>query len=751
LSHFNKIGNDIFDAVINRHHKTIWSVFDNIGLMPRGRKKSLKFKIKSDSLKSVLGVIFLAASGLSLISLVTDNGSLLSIVHDIQLSVLGYGSIFLPFIFILISLLLFRFLKWKFVDFRVLFGLLIATLAISSLSSIFFSEEAGGFVGLNVSEMLRGSVTIFGGVLLLLCALLISAVLVFDVSFEQMFGFLSKTKDNFKTKFSFLPSFQKESSSVFPRGANIGNSSSEDEDSNGEVYERPKRKGPFLEVIPSASEPLDVRDGGSFNGRRSSPQNLPYTDKVWEYPPIELLSEPSSMAADRGDVNARKQVIEKTLASFGIKTRVAETNFGPAVTQYALEITSVTKIAKVTNLQNDIALALASPTGSVRIEAPIPGKSLIGIEVPNFSTAIVSFKGMVTSDIMKASKSKLTITLGHNVAGQPCIADISKMPHILIAGSTGSGKSVFLHSILFSLLYRCSPAECKFILVDPKRVELVNYNDIPHLLVPVITDVEKAPMAFKWAVSEMERRYKLFENAKVRNISAYNELSGFQALPYIVIIVDELAELMALAPGEMEKAICRLAQLSRATGVHLILSTQSPRVDVITGLIKANIPTRVAFSVASQIESRIIIDTIGSEKLLGKGDMLYVPPETSKPVRIQGVFISDKEINNLVTFLKGSGVRPEYKEEVVKPVAPKNSIMESSDELFEEAVKIVSASDRASASLLQRKLSIGYARAARLLDELEAKGIVGAADGSKPRDVLIRNPESMLTPAEEEI
>ena len=705
------------------------------GLMPRGRKRSLKFKLKKDSLKSAFAIFLLVLGGLSFFSLLTDNGSVLSLLHDFQADFFGYGSLIFPLILVLIALLLMPFIKWKFVQLRVLAGLFLLLITLSALSSLAFDNSTGGQLGMLVKDILKGAVTVYGAVLVLLACLILSFILIFDVSLEKVFEVLTELKE--KMKFS-LP--KKGDVPIF--GGNVDSR----EDGEGLIMGKPKTMK--YEVIPSLSEPLDYKGRLDKTPIQST---LPYVDRVWEYPPIELLTDSPSTPADRGDVKARQQVIERTLANFGIKTRVAEVNFGPAVTQYALEISSVTKIAKVTNLQNDIALALASPTGSVRVEAPIPGKSLIGIEVPNITTALVSFKSLVTSDVMKSSKSKLTVSLGHNVAGQPCIADISKMPHLLIAGSTGSGKSIFLHSLIFSLLFRCSPSECKFILVDPKRVELVHYNDIPHLLVPVITDAEKAPAAFKWAVSEMERRYKLFENAKVRNINSYNELSGFQALPFIVIVVDELAELMALEPIEMEKAICRIAQLSRATGIHLVLATQSPRVDVITGLIKANIPTRIAFSVASQIESRIIIDTMGAEKLLGKGDMLYVPPETSKPTRIQGVFVTEREISNLVTFLKNSGVKPDFKEEVMRPASShRGDLMESTDDLFEEAVKIVSMNDRASASLLQRKLSIGYARSARLLDELEAKGIVGPADGSKPREVLIRSTEGGFNPVQEE-
>jgi S-DNA-T family DNA segregation ATPase FtsK/SpoIIIE len=417
------------------------------------------------------------------------------------------------------------------------------------------------------------------------------------------------------------------------------------------------------------------------------------------------------------------------------------------VTQYALEIALGTKLSKITTLQNDLALALAAP-GQIRIEAPIPGRSLVGIEIPNRSPEFVTVRKLLEADLFRQNKSKLAVALGLDVSGLPKVADIAKMPHVLIAGSTGSGKSVCINAFLASLLYRNSPAEMKFILVDPKRVELSLYNGIPHLLTPVIVEVDKVLSALKWAMSEMDRRYKLFASAGTRNIEGYNELAGFQALPYLMIVIDEMADVMMFAPVEVEDAICRLAQMARATGIHLVLSTQRPSVDVITGLIKANIPSRIAFNVTSMIDSRVIIDGPGAEKLLGKGDMLYIPPDQSKPSRIQGAFISDAEVHRLVDFLKSKGGPAQYTEEVTSMPMPlhkgpggRQIDTTGGDPFADEAIRVVCQYDRASASLLQRKLSIGYARAARILDTLEELGIVGPGEGSKPRDVLVRNAE----------
>ena len=477
--------------------------------------------------------------------------------------------------------------------------------------------------------------------------------------------------------------------------------------------------------------------------------NIPGEDKVWKHPPLNILSETQTGKADRGDIKGNAAIIEQTLESFGITARVVEVNLGPAVTQYALEVALGTKLSKITSLERDLALALAAPTGTIRIEAPIPGRSLVGIELPNRSPEFVPLKEMLKADSIREVDSKLTLALGLDVSGKSLVADLALMPHILIAGQTGSGKSVCINTFLSTILFRAAPSEVKLIMVDPKRVELTGYNGIPHLLSPVIVDPKKVISALRWVLSEMDRRYKLFAQAGVRNMTAYNEMSGFQALPHIVVVIDELADIMLFSPVEVEDAITRIAQMSRATGIHMILSTQRPSVDVITGLIKANIPCRIAFAVSSQVDSRVILDMQGAEKLLGKGDMLYLPPDQAKPIRIQGAYVSDKETTDLVSFLKNQGVQPQYTEEVVSMPKPGTTVIpgvdEELDELFRSAVEVICQYDRASASLLQRRLSIGYARAARIVDQLEAAGAIGPAEGSKPRDVLIQSPEEFLS------
>jgi S-DNA-T family DNA segregation ATPase FtsK/SpoIIIE len=431
---------------------------------------------------------------------------------------------------------------------------------------------------------------------------------------------------------------------------------------------------------------------------------------------------------------------------------VSEVNYGPSVTQYALEITRGTKLSKITTLATDLALALAAPTGQIRIEAPIAGRSLVGIEVPNHAAQYVTLRTMLSSEQMKKHKSKLAVALGIDVAGNPVIADIAKMPHVLIAGSTGSGKSVAVNTFLCSILFRASPAEVKFILVDPKRVELTGYNNIPHLLAPVIVEPNKVVSALKWATVEMDNRYKQLAEVGVKNIDAYNELAGFAAMPSIVIVIDELADIMLFAPAEVEESITRIAQMARAVGIHLVLATQRPSVDVLTGLIKANIPTRIAFNVSSMMDSRVIIDSPGAEKLLGRGDMLFVPPDQAKPTRVQGTYVSDAESHNLIDFIKAQGQAPDYQEEITNKYkgntikgGSSGTNSEDRDDLFVEAVKLFSQYDKASSSLIQRRLSVGYARAARILDQMYEAGLVGPAEGSKPREVNTGKVREYLT------
>lgn len=464
-------------------------------------------------------------------------------------------------------------------------------------------------------------------------------------------------------------------------------------------------------------------------------------DSGWKFPPLDLLDD-SSSRPDAGNIQGNAGTIQKTLSNFGINASMGDVNVGPTVTQYTLKPEDGVKLNKITTLDRDLSLALASHP--IRIEAPIPGKSLVGIEIPNKASAIVRLRSIMETETYEKRRSKLSVVLGLDVAGHPQIADITKMPHLLIAGATGSGKSVCINTLILSLLYQNTPKELKMILVDPKRVELSLYNGMPHLLTPVVHEPDKTISSLKWAIAEMENRYKTLQAAGKRNIEEYNSSRGKEGMPYIVIVIDELADLMVASANEAEGHIVRLAQLARAVGIHLILATQRPSVDVITGLIKANVTTRVAFSVASQVDSRTILDQSGAEKLLGMGDMLFVSAETPKPKRIQGSLVSEKEVKAVADFIRSQG-EPEYNEEILKqPVRGSGDFAAPDDDLFLDAADCAIRTGKASASLLQRRLRIGYARAARLLDLLEERGIIGPADGARPRDVLVSDISEVL-------
>lgn len=470
--------------------------------------------------------------------------------------------------------------------------------------------------------------------------------------------------------------------------------------------------------------------------------------------PLTVLEKRDGVPSS-GDIAANKEKIRKALENFGISVEMGGTSTGPTVTQYTLKPQEGVKLSQITALLNDLALALAAHP--IRIEAPIPGKSVVGIEVPNSVIATVGLRDILQSESFRSRPSNLTLALGKDVSGAPYIADLERMPHLLIAGATGSGKSVAINALIVSLLYQNSPDDLKFILIDPKRVELTVYNNTPHLLTPVITDAKKTINGLRWAVSEMDRRFDILAGAGARNIEAYNS-GREERMPYIMIIIDELADLMSVAAKEVEALIVRLAQMSRAVGIHLALATQRPSVNVITGLIKANITARIAFTVASQTDSRTILDASGAEKLLGRGDMLFITADLSKPKRLQGAFIDDKEIKAVVGFLKEQA-EPDYLAEVVEKKEgfffPGGAGMfpddEGGDELLDEARELVIRAGKASASYLQRHLRIGYARAARILDLLEAEGVIGPGEGAKPREVMGRGEEGKEGGVEGEI
>lgn len=685
-------------------------------------KRSLRLRLKQATIYSIVQIIFFSLAALVIVSF-SRQGLALVYINDFLVDAFSWTTIFLPFVFLSFGLLVSRF-KTPLSQPNVVVGGLIMFVSLVSISS-------AGSLGTLAWEGISTLITPVGAFIVLVGTAVIGLIILFNTSLDQVFKVLMALfrqygiRGNLPNKAKTFEKLKKKEMKVL----------------GGNQPSQP------LKVSGVSEESTQVKSDETLEEKLVS--NIPGEDKVWKLPPLSLLSDSGAGKADRGDIKGNAAIIEQTLDSFGITARVVEVNLGPAVTQYAIEVALGTKLSKITALERDLALALAAPTGTIRIEAPIPGRSLVGIELPNKSPEFVPIKKMLESEVVRSNTDKLTISLGLDVSGKPVASQLGRMPHLLIAGQTGSGKSVCINTILSTILFRAAPSEVKLILVDPKRVELTTYNEIPHLLTPVIVEPEKVISALRWVLSEMERRYKLFSQAGVRNIDGYNEMTGFQALPFIVLIVDELADVMLFSPVEVEDSITRIAQMSRATGIHMILATQRPSVDVITGLIKANIPARIAFAVSSQVDSRVILDGQGAEKLLGRGDMLYLPPESAKPTRIQGAFISDKETKALTSFLKNQGVGPQYTTEVVEMPKPGTTTIagvdEEIDDLFRDAVEVVIQYDRASASLLQRRLSVGYARAARILDQLEAAGVVGPADGSKPREIINQNAKEILS------
>lgn len=482
-------------------------------------------------------------------------------------------------------------------------------------------------------------------------------------------------------------------------------------------------------------------DGAGNGAEESIPAAPPVPPpKPYKLPPFRLLSKPKNggKGGDQSDYMQTARKLEATLESFGVRAKVLEVVRGPSVTRYEIQPDIGVKVSRIVNLTDDIALALAAK--DIRMEAPIPGKSAIGIEVPNNEVSIVTMREVMETPIFQEAESKLSIAFGRDISGQTIVGNLARMPHLLVAGATGSGKSVCINGIITSILYKAKPDEVKFLMVDPKMVELNVYNGIPHLMAPVVTDPKRASLALKKIVVEMEKRYDLFSKSGTRNIEGYNNLmkdNPAAVLPYIVVIVDELADLMMVAANDVEDAITRLAQMARAAGIHLIIATQRPSVDVITGVIKANIPSRIAFGVSSQVDSRTILDMAGAEKLLGRGDMLFMPMGSSKPIRVQGAFMSDQEVENIVSFVRDQG-QAEYDESLVPEIEESaQSEDEELDELYDQAVTIVLEAKQASVSLLQRRMRVGYTRAARLIDSMEARGVIGPYEGSKPREVLM--------------
>lgn len=645
--------------------------------------------------------------------------------------IFGMASYVFPFCLIYIAYVIFSSENHK-APWTTYVGLFMILMAISGLFHIRFDSElarlmvidndiaGGGLFGYGLDQLLLALLNRTTSVIVLVGMILIGSILSFNVTIKAVFDAMKARREDRQ---------QAEDSS----------SSAVSMVNKKEL--KPSGSGLRLNSSVPLTRPDDSKSSKKTEAAsREEPAALTASsDPDWNFPDVKLL-ETASGKADAGDWKGNADIIKQTLSDFGIEVEMDAVNVGPRVTQYTLKPQSGVRLTKITALEQNIALNLAAE--SIRIEAPIPGKRLVGIEVPNQKSAIVRLRSILESKQWSGNRSPLPIGIGQDISGDSMVASLDKMPHVLVAGQTGSGKSIMINSLLCSLLYRNSPSDMKLILVDPKQVELNLYNDIPHLLTPVITQPEKCISALKWAVAEMERRYSTLAEKGKRNIAEFNALKNEEEMPYIVIVIDELADLMMVAARDVESLIVRLAQKARATGIHLVLATQRPSVDVITGLIKANIPARIAFTTTSQVDSRTILDQAGAEKLLGKGDMLFTTPDISKPRRIQGVLIEEKEVKQITDHIRMERA-PEYNHDIItQPVqlGGKGGVvadMDTGDSEYPDAVKVVVDAGKASASMLQRRLRVGYAKAARLIETMEEQGIVGPADGSRPRDVLI--------------
>lgn len=709
--------------------------------MPKGPKLNLAKETK----RGIVVVIFVVLALVAILSLIGIAGSFGALLVNALTSVFGVMAYIVPVILLLVAVSIFKQdLEEQSRDtgfyFRTYLGALLLSGSIAGLIHIFYlspnlsafglaaEQRGGGYLGAAFSAPAFSLFGFWAGSLILFALFVVGILITFNISLRS---FLPRKKDAEAEQAAEAAGGKL----VLPLKINaMGKEGFTSE----KVLDKNPKVNLVADEIKASNQTIQTKVINTPKNQQLQLDAMAVADrKDWKLPAFDLLDD-NKTDVDSGNIEVNVAIIKKTLADFGIEVEMGEVNVGPTVTQYTLRPNVGVKLSQIAGLQNDLALALAAH--SIRMELPIPGKPLVGIEVPNKSTAIVRLREVMQTNDFVNHKSKLALALGRDVAGHPMIVDLAKMPHLLIAGATGTGKSVAINSLFISLLYRNTPQDVKFIVIDPKRVELNLYNGIPHLLTPVVTESEKAVNALKWAVAEMDRRYKLLSEAGKRNILEYNE-SAPLPMPYIVILVDELADLMAVALSDVEAAIVRLSQMARAIGIHLVLATQRPSVDIITGLIKANITSRIAFAVASQIDSRTILDTSGAEKLLGNGDMLFISSDFNKPKRVQGAFLGEKEVRKVVDFFKVQTGAVIYNEEIVEK--PKRALGvpgmtdDGSDEdaLFEQAKEEVTRAGKASASLLQRRLRVGYARAARLLDILEERGIIGPGEGAKPRDV----------------
>jgi len=713
-------------------------------------KKKKKGDIKIEKRKNeILGIMLTAFSLFFLITIYFGYTSMLGDrIVEIFRSLIGEGIYIFPFMLFLWGIFLIRNKTLKFnlkiFGFILLFVTIISFIHLYNHPQItedyFFLNGGGGIIGASLSWLLIRGLGKIGSYIILSALLLIGFLLWTDILLHSFFtklklkivGKFNLIKD--KTKEVYDSIFEKKNKELSYQENKTSNKSTSKNKPKENIKKKKKPKKQSKK--PKSKEQQEEKSLQEFEIK----DNTAKTQKSksldgFKLPSLQLLE-----VSDRNKITLenKSDLLEETLASFGVEAEVKEVSHGPTITRYEVQPATGVKVSKIVNLADDISLALAAP--DVRIEAPIPGKSAVGIEVPHQNNLLVRLGDIISTDKFQSVESKLTLALGRGIEGDPIVTDLAKMPHLLIAGATGSGKSVCMGSIITSLLYKASPKEVKLILIDPKKVELINFEGLPHLFSPVVTDPEKASNVLKYVVQEMEKRYELFSESRTNSIETYNSKVEKEEdkLPYIVVIIDELSDLMMVAANEVEDNICRLAQMSRAAGIHLVVATQRPSVDVITGLIKANIPSRISFAVSSQTDSRTILDMGGAEKLLGNGDMLFYPVDYKKPVRIQGGLITNDEIIDVVDFLKEQKEeQPEFEVNLDElSEVELNKLGEDKDELYEDAVKLV-VQYRASISMLQRRLHIGHSRAARLIDTMEEDGIVGPYAGSKPRKVLI--------------
>ena len=718
----------------------------------------LKRELESSIGREVSIVFFLGVALILFLSIIGAAGTVGDFLVYWGRYLIGSATYLLILLFLVLA-----YFKFQYSDFRIGFlrtvslflffwgltGLLALLAPFDRALDLAQAGQYGGMLGFYATSF-QISLGKWGTLVVLLVVMLVGLIVSFNLSLTALIAAFSGDQVAVKIEKNKELAKKERLHIHTPNGEIV---SEKEIEADPEPIEKPRKKKGLNIQTPADLKPVKKKAELDIKLRQIE-------DSGWQVPPLDILDEnPAALKIDEDYLHKSAERIKDKLAHFGIGVEMRDAHVGPTVIQYTLKPAENVKLTKIKALADDLALALAAK--AIRIEAPIPGKSLVGVELPNKDRILVRLREILESEVYDRVDSNLKLILGKDVSGQPIIGDLKKMPHLLIAGATGSGKSICINTFLLNLLYQNSPADLRLILVDPKRVELTPYNNIPHLLTPVITDPDKTIAALKWGVAEMTRRYKLFSEKGARNIGDFNKMHPDERIPYVIIAIDELADLMMAAPKEVEALICRIAQMARASGIHLIIATQRPSVDVITGLIKANIPTRIAFTVVAGTDSRTILDSVGAERLLGDGDMLYLPGDEAQPRRIQGVFVSNDEVKRVVNFIKThTPDMLDYDDEVIKdkpevtvPGFTPSDSGSSDDDLYEEAIKVIQASGKASASLLQRRLSVGYARAARLLDMLEENGVIGPANGAKPRDIYIavtKNENDVLDGSEDE-